>query len=407
VVRGRAAFHLTAFGKRDRRPIGFNEDTFRFLADGRLVRNQKDRLAVYIPPTVDPRVRVKAEKGTVAASDDGLTAVGVLATGDRLHATRYDLTTGKPIGEWVGRLPDPSMMERSHGWRAELSPDGRVLAIFFNYLAFAGMGFNDIHELHTALFDARTGRFLSGWWDLHTQADLAFSPDGRTVACFYQGGLGVDVREVATGKRRVRRSNPPVSSAAFSPDGRLLALATSPGPVALWDLIGKPRGAWSFEDPARLWEHLAGGDTEDAFDAIRILRGHPAEAVAFFKERIKVPTAPTAEWVAARIKALDAAGFKDREQASTDLAAAGEGVLPALRAALKGSSPEARRRLDALLAEPAAPSPDQLRAIRACEVLEGVATAAARELLATWAKGPPGATLTWEAGESLGRHDKR
>jgi WD40 repeat protein len=401
-VRGRGLFHLSEFGQRDRRPIGIDGDTFRFLADGRLVRNQQDRLAVYLPPEVDPRVRVKAEGGTVAASADGTTAVGVLPVGDHLHASRWDLADGKKVGEWDGRLPDPSMIGRSHAWRAQLSPDGRVLAVFFSYLAFQGMGFNDIYEMHTALFDARTGRYLSGWYDLHTQADLAFSPDGRTVACFY-GGLGVDVREVATGGRRARRSNPPITAATFSPDGRTLALATSPGPVALWDWFGKPAGKWADEKPAKRWDVLANGKAEEAFDAIRLLQAHPKEAVAFLKERMKVPTVPAADWVTAGIKALDAASFREREQASSDLAAAGEAVLPALRAALKGSSAEARRRLEALLEQPAAPSPEKIRTVRSCEVLEGIATPEARDLLAAWAKGAPGAMLTREAGDSLER----
>jgi hypothetical protein len=129
--------------------------------------------------------------------------------------------------------------------------------------------------------------------------------------------------------------------------------------------------------------------------------------VALLKERMKVPTTPTAEWVAARIKSLDAAGFKEREQASADLAAAGPAVVPALRAALKDSSAEARSRLEALLARPQSPSPDQLRAVRACEVLEGMNMPEARELLAEWARGPTGAPLTREAAESLDRLRRR
>jgi hypothetical protein len=342
-------------------------------------------------------------EGVVAASSANNTVAVILTpAGDRLHVARWDVEAGKVVSEFDGRLPDPAMIGRSHGWRAQLSPDGRVLAVFFSYLAFQGMGFNDIYEFHTALFDARTGRYLSGWYDLHTQADLAFSPDGRTVACFYDG-LGVDVREAATGGRRMRRPSPPVTAAAFSPDGRTLALATSPGPVALWDLFGKPAGKWADQQPAKLWDVLAGGKAEEAFDAIRLLRAHPKEAVAFLKERMTVPTAPAADWVAARVKSLDAASFKEREQASLDLAAAGEAVLPALRAALKGSSAEARRRLEALLEQPDAPSPEKVRAVRACEVLEGIATPEARDLLAAWAKGAPAATLTREAAESLER----
>jgi WD40 repeat protein len=389
------------------RRVGAGEDRFWFLADGRLIRCGPVHLGVYNPTIPEPLVRIEIERGAVAASADGRTAVAVVPTGDHLHGTRYDLTTGKPVGEWDGRLPDPAMMDRASGWRAGLSPDGRLVAVFFTYLAYPGMGFNQIEELHTVLFDTRTGRCLSGWWDLAFLADVAFSPDGRSVACFYGVGLGVDVREVATGGRRVRRPAAPIHSAAFSPDGGTLALATGPGPVAQWDLVGPPAGKWADEKPGNLWDGLGSENAELAFDAIRHLRRHPAVAVAFLKERMKVPTAPAADWVAGRISGLDAAQFRDREKATADLAGVGELAVPELRAALKASSPEARRRLEGLLVRADAPSREAWRAVRACEALEGIGTPAARELLAAWAKGPPGATLTREAAGSLERLARR
>jgi hypothetical protein len=116
-----------------------------------------------------------------------------------------------------------------------------------------------------------------------------------------------------------------------------------------------------------------------------------------------LPAAPTADWIADRIKALDAPQFRDREKATEDLAGVAELIGPHLQTALKGSSPEARRRIEGLVARADSPSPEKWRAVRACEVLEGIGSPDARELLAAWAKGPPGATFTREASESLGR----
>jgi WD40 repeat protein len=410
LVFGSDTFVLAEIGTRNRRTIGAGADRFRFSRANRLIVNRDSGLETYDPSSAkmgEPLVHIEADEGAVAASADGTIAVRVSPSGDHFHGTRWDLNTGKPTGEWDGRLADPTKMNRSRGWRAELSADGRVLAVFFMHLAFAGIGFNDILELHTALFDARTGRYLSGWWDLHAQADLAFSADGRTVAYFYRSGLGVDIREVATGERRMRRSNPPVSSACFNPDGGTLALATSPGPVVLWDLIGKPTRTWTDEKPGNLWDGLASENAELSFDVIRYLRQHPTEAVPFLKERMKVPTAPAADWIAARIKLLDAAQFRDREKATTDLAGVGEVIVPELRAAHKTASPEARRRLDGLLEQATAPTRETWRSIRACEALEGIGTTEARELLAKWAKGPSAATLTREAAESFERLAKR
>jgi hypothetical protein len=77
-----------------------------------------------------------------------------------------------------------------------------------------------------------------------------------------------------------------------------------------------------------------------------------------------------------------------------------------LRAALKSSpSAEARKRIEALVArlEAQRVPPDQLRAVRAVEVLEWVGTPQAREILTGLAKGAPGAPLTADAGAALAR----
>jgi len=50
---------------------------------------------------------------------------------------------------------------------------------------------------------------------------------------------------------------------------------------------------------------------------------------------------------------------------------------------------------------------DRLRAIRACEALETIGTTDAKLLLAKWARGAPGATLSREAAESLERLKSR
>ena len=68
-------------------------------------------------------------------------------------------------------------------------------------------------------------------------------------------------------------------------------------------------------------------------------------------------------------------------------------------------SPEARRRAQTLLEQMSQwePTADEWREIRAIEVLERIATPAARALLADLAKGDPAARLTQEAKGSLGR----
>jgi hypothetical protein len=77
----------------------------------------------------------------------------------------------------------------------------------------------------------------------------------------------------------------------------------------------------------------------------------------------------------------------------------------------KGGTLELRRRIEALLEElkqrEAGIRPEELREVRAVEVLETIGTPAARSLLKSLAGGGSGARLTDEAGFALERLEKR
>ena len=96
------------------------------------------------------------------------------------------------------------------------------------------------------------------------------------------------------------------------------------------------------------------------------------EAVTFLKDRVKVPAVPADDTIAAWLKALDAPAFAEREKAQRELTAVAGLIRPKLEAARKSASAEAGRRLDQVLkALDEQVTPDGLRQIRACEVLEG------------------------------------
>jgi WD40 repeat protein len=387
----------------------------RFLADRRLAAISYRGLTAFDPETGRRLFEIPSDqeqREQVFASDGGTTAV-VMALSkqqDSVRVVRWDLTTGRRVGEWTGHPQYPRPPGMSHALGGLLSQDGRWLLVW-------SLRLEDDRERQVAVFDARSGRRLSGWTDkqrrggldetLHGFASVVFSPDARLVACYSDRGRGVEVRELATGGlcRHVPAAQP-VTGCAFAPDGRRVAVATSPGPVDLWDLGGRPE-SWRADQADGLWEALRSETAELAYDAIAHLQAHPAESGALLRRNVRAPAPPAAGWAVARIKALDAAQFRDREQATADLAGVGELIVPELRAALETASPEARRRLDGLLEKAATPSPATWRAIRACEALEGIATPEARDLLTTWAKGAPAATLTREAAASLERLAKR
>jgi WD40 repeat protein len=383
-------------------------DRLRFLpSGGLLVRRSdlpvggRDALALYNPAT--GRAIWTSEAGpnqSVAVAADAPVAVTVLQMPDGARVTRWDLATGRKLGEWAGAVTRDDSFDTGRSWRPALSADGRLLMLHFTpppYQLERGG--------RVGLFDARTGRRLCEWDDTRTLTPV-FSPDGRTVVCPDGRSGGLELWETATGRRRhTIRGLRPISACAFAPDGRTLAVSVSPGPVEIWD-----SGSDRLTGPTSAiesWAALAGESAEGAYEVVSQLRSIPAEAVAFLKKRMTVPEGPTAAWVAERLKGLDAPLYRDREKASADLLRAGDLVVGQLWDALPTASPEARERLTTLITRGQEMTPDKLRAIRGCEILEAAGTPEARSLLAEWAKGPPGSTLTREAAESLGRLGKR
>jgi WD40 repeat protein len=387
-----------------------DQDQFQFLGDGRLAVI-RDGVAIHDPKTGKKSLTIgkTGQAEVFAIGDDGKSAVALTPAGDSLRQTRWDLVADRKLDAVSCRLSDPGLMRGSGSWRVELFSAGRILAVYFSHVAHPGtpVGLDPIIEEHTALFDAHTGRYLSGWWDLQFRAQLAFSADGRSVACYYPVGLGIDLRETATGERRARI---PISThmggCCFNSDGRLLAVANMPGPIEIWDLAGKP-SEWQENKGDDCWEALRSKDADRAYEAIAVFTANSSKGIALLKQKMVLPTMPAAEAVAGQITYLDAADFRKREQATKTLADMGEIVLPRLREALSKASPESRERLTNLIAKAEAMTPEKLRAIRACEVLEKIGTVEAKALLAEWAKGPGRAMLAREAAESLERLRQR
>ncbi|HKB02356.1 MAG TPA: PQQ-binding-like beta-propeller repeat protein [Gemmataceae bacterium] len=388
---GKAEHTLTGIGE---------DDSIRFLADGRLLAIGQSELAL-IDPVAGRRV-LQFERGpgrSVVVSADGKVAAVIAPAGSAARVACWDLQTGKKTGDWTGTVAQQGVLEGAGSPGGGLSPDGRWLVIEFTH-------FESLNRRATrvGVFDARTGR-KAGEWDRAHLVRPVFSPDGRAIAFFQPGVGGIDLREVATGGKRASLFDVrAVDACQFRPDGGALVVATRPGPVEVWAVPGPDRaGPWDASKADQVWLLLAAPEADRAFGAMQRLQALPADAIAFLKARVQVPTGPAAEWVAARVKALDARLYRDREKATAELARAGDVVEGQLRDALSDAPTEARTRLEGLLAKLEPMTPEKLRLVRACEVLEGIGTPEARDLLATWAKGPPGALLTREAADSLSR----
>ncbi len=243
------------------------------------------------------------------------------------------------------------------------------------------------------------------------------APDGRTLYVSYNSGEIVGF-EVATGqpRRTLQGHRGYVGTLGLAADGRRLLSGGHDGSALLWDLTpaaaAKPRKEpLSSAEVDRLWEAVAAEEAREAFTAMADLAAAPEQAVALLRRHLKpTPAAPSDADLDRTFAALDSEDFAAREKASRRLAAFGEPAVPGVRKRLeKAVSQEVRKRALAFLEEfdPTKLSADRLRRLRAVELLEGIGTPAARELLAELARGAAGAPLTLDAAAALARLQRR
>jgi hypothetical protein len=173
---------------------------------------------------------------------------------------------------------------------------------------------------------------------------------------------------------------------------------------------------WAFaaagQDPQaldRCWAELANNDAKVAFHAMGEMIAQPKETVALMAAKLQpvaqVDTAMIDQFVAE----LDSDNFTKRQKATKALEKLESQARPALEKILANPpSAEARSRAKNLLDRLDGPvtTADDLRAIRAVEVLERIGTREAQELLSRLAKGAPTARLTQESTASLARLKK-
>jgi len=245
-------------------------------------------------------------------------------------------------------------------------------------------------------------------------ASLVFGPDGRTLAVKGQAG-SIRVYDVITGKAMgsLKEHDGGVTALALAGDGKTLITGSTDTTVLAWDMTRfhpekQPQGELKSGEVQGLWTVMGGLDANLALGAIhRLSTNSPDQVVAFLGGRLKATPPVEAGKIDGLIKHLDSSKFRVRQKASEELAKLGELAEPALRQALAAQpSLEALRRVQRLLDKMAGGAPlsaDQVQLVRAVEVLEQVATPAARQVLTTLAGGAAGALPTREAQSALER----
>lgn len=392
---GKRVHTLQAKGDEPMASLRFTPDSRQLVSGG---WDQKAR--VWDVATGRPIYELQGHNGLVdllAISGDGRwLATASSRSGDR-DVRLWDLANGREVRRFQVR----------HGWASALafSHNGRYLA--------GGESDPGAETVDVQVWETATGKerlelaghkeFISG---------VAWSPDDRMLATASRarergtGDQGVMLWEFATGEQRLRITGQrAISSVAFSPEGRRLAVASHDGPVLVHDLMYL-HAHEPLTDAAlqATWTDLAGKDAAAAWHSMIRLIADPARTVGFLRGHLQPARAPDTSAIRRLIIDLDSRRFATRAKANAELEKLGRLAEPALRRALAGHpSAEVRSRVERLLQDLEKRNTEDLRDLRAAEILERIDTAEARELLSLLASGSPLATLTTAAQSAVDR----
>jgi WD40 repeat protein len=207
-------------------------------------------------PDVMPRVAVTAPVTALAYRPDGK----VLAAGVRRQVLLIDPASGDVTGRLPGHTDQVSALAYNRG--------GTLLAVASGSTGRAG----EVRLVTPPPAESPEGsgpQVLRGHRDMIQ--DMAFSPDGKTLATCGYDRL-IKLWDVATGKelRTLTDHSDAVYGLAFSPDGRLLASGAADRAVKVWE-VATGRRLYTLGEPtdwvyAVAWSpdgrHLAAGGVD-------------------------------------------------------------------------------------------------------------------------------------------------
>ena len=345
----------------------------------------------------------------ISTSPDDTTRIWDVASGRQTHKLvspglsrlavspdgRWLAVNGRSTAVWDLATGQEKVRMTTAGGELAFSPDGRQLAE-------VGGGVRRNEPGTVTLWGVSTGmaqRALIGHKSRVYGVD--FSRDGRMLATGDAEGH-LFLWELASGRKRHEfvGHESAIRSLAFSPDGRLLAASSPEAPVYVWDVTGaalQPRRRHSDVQLRRCWADMMNMDAIGAFQAMRRLVAAPEQTLPYFRENLKPVPAPDLPRICRLVQALDSDDFVTRQKAAEELEKQADAASAELRKAAKESSSLYVRRTLQQMLEGLETSPEALRAVRAVEVLEWIATPDAARLLDELAKGAPDARLTREA----------
>lgn len=343
-------------------------------------------------------------RGSWAISGDG-NRVGTSPTWE-LAMNIWDAQTGDLV-----RTMKAKQNKRDAGYtNLRFSHDGKFL---FGYAA--GSGQNDHHVSIWGVEDGLEYCRIPVWC-----YHLEMSTDGRMVIGAAGGRFFVFDLLADKLIDNVKLPAPYFYHVQRSPDGLTLALLGGAGTVngdsaiylAPFPLLGDdaiPKEKLSAADERDLWTGLSSSNLFRRRYVTRVFKAHADQAVALVELKVKPAPLAARQRVLELIKQLDDDDFERRDVAVKELRADAFRFEPLLRQTIKSSAAgEIRNRVTFVLngIKDQPPGADLLADLRGIELLEELATPAARKLLEMLAAGAAEARTTAEAGMALQRIGK-
>lgn len=246
--------------------------------------------------------------------------------------------------------------------------------------------------------------------DVGACLSLAWSPDGRFIACGDHVAGGARVYSTARGQfvREFVGRGGGVHCLAFSPDGRYLAGGMSDTTVLLWDMAAANRAAATLPaaaepaealDLAKAWDALGHDDAPAAYRAAQTFAEGGKEALDFLAAHAKPEEAADPNCVKALVVLLDSDSQDERNRASAELATLGGLDWDSLLKDAAGE--EVRSRLEALkdrsVGAALAGKPSAIRSLRVIVICRRIGGAGAVEILRKISGGPANFLTTRQA----------
>jgi WD40 repeat protein len=326
-------------------------EILQYSADGKilLTEQQSGHLVWWDVATAQP-IRRFVPQGLLDSYDVDLAGDGfrfLTRTGKSFYRTLALWKPGRSRPFWKFTTPETAVFD----------PAGKYLALPNWHTSQNEWRAPDNSVLWVRLLEAHTGkerRVFRGPPSQFGISDLAFSPDGKMIACYSEGAV-VSLWDVVSGQK-LAEWTPHAAGCRFSFDasGKRLITAGADTTVLLWDVADLTKSTSLVAPPAvdleRLWADLAGADAAKAFDAMGALMANLQKALPFLKVRLRPVPTPDAKRVQQSLEALKSDQYAVREKATRELEQWGEAIESTLRAQLvPGISLEQRRRIELLL----------------------------------------------------------